>query len=335
MKRILIIRFSSIGDIVLCSPVLRNLKNQFPNIEIDVLTKKDFAFVWDKNPHISRILSWDIAEDMTIWKQAPYDYILDLHNNLRSQLVKIRRWDCPSITISKQNFAKFLLVAFKRPLITIKPIYSRYAQMLEILGVKDDQKGLEYFGTQELVEEKLWQAEFVGLPKSYFAVALGGSFFTKQIPVKTYINFFEKAQSGENFILLGGAGDAKTAEILKEKFPNNCINLCGKLTLGQSANIVKNATVLISGDTGLAHIGAALGKPIIWIWGSTTPNLGMLSPQKPNSGSIVSMEVKGLNCRPCSKLGHSKCPKGHFKCMDHDPIQIRENLEKLSATALV
>ena len=88
MKRILIIRFSSIGDIVLCSPVLRNLKNQFPNVEIDVLTKKDFALVWDGNPHISRILSWDIAEDMNLWKQAPYDYILDLHNNLRSHISK-------------------------------------------------------------------------------------------------------------------------------------------------------------------------------------------------------------------------------------------------------
>ena len=334
MKRVLVIRFSSIGDIVLCSPVLRNLKNQFPEIQIDVLTKKEFAFVWDGNPHIHRVLNWGVPEDMSVWRNAPYDAILDLHNNLRSNKVKLRRWDCLSITLDKQNIAKWLLVVFKKTIIKIKPIHVRYAKMLEVLGIKEDGLGLEYYGVQDFLEDKLTQSEFVGLPKSYFAIALGGSFVTKQIPLKTYLRFFEKVQPGEVFVLLGGNGDKKTAEALTNKFPDNCINLCGKLTLGQSAGVLNNADVLISGDTGLAHIGAALGKSILWVWGSTSPELGMLSPVKPTGGAIISMEVEGLKCRPCSKLGHADCPKGHFKCMDHNPVLWRENLEKLTASAL-
>ena len=334
MKRVLVIRFSSIGDIVLCSPVLRNLKKQFPDLQIDVLTKKEFAFVWDKNPYIKNVLKWGVSEDVQIWKQEPYDMILDLHNNARSLRVKLRRWDCPAISVNKQNLAKWLLVTFNKPVIKIKPIHLRYAEMLRDLGITDDEMGLEYFGCEDLTDENLMSQDFDGWPKSYFAIALGGSFLTKQIPKETYFRFFETVKKGEVFILLGGSGDIAMAKSIKTKFPKNCINLCGKLTLGQSAEIVKNAKVLISGDTGLAHIGAALGKPIIWVWGSTTPELGMLSPEKPNAGSIVSMEVEGLKCRPCSKLGYTNCPKGHFKCMDHNPIQIRENLEKLSATAL-
>ena len=334
MKHILIIRFSSIGDIVLCSPVLRNLKNKFPDSKIDVLTKKEFAFVWEGNPHIENILIWGVPQDSKTWKQTSYDVIFDLHNNLRSLQVKMLRWDCPSITLDKQNFRKLLLVATKKTLLKITPIVDRYSNMLRILGIEDDRQGLDFFGLQEFEADKILPSGFNQLPKSYYALALGGSFATKQIPLKTYLKFFKETEHEVPFVLLGGGADTHLAESLEREFPDCFINLCGKLTLGQSAWVVKNAAVLISGDTGLAHIGAALGVNILWIWGSTTPQLGMMSPCKPEMGELISMEVLGLSCRPCSKLGHHKCPKKHFKCMDHNSVLWRENLEKLSASAL-
>ncbi len=330
MQRVLIIRFSSIGDIVLCSPVLRNLKNKFPDLKIDVLTKKDFAFVWEGNPHIHKILKWGDSEDTQVWKQAPYELILDLHNNLRSRRVKIARWDCPSLTLNKQNFRKMLFVAFKKPILKIKPIVERYADMLNLLGIEDDHLGLDFYGVQKFENDKTRSVGFDALPETYIAIALGGSFATKQIPLKTYRRFFNHAEAKGPFVLLGGSGDMSTAEALTTEFPNKCINLTGKLTLGQSAWVVQKAQVLCSGDTGLAHIGAALGVPILWIWGNTTPDFGMLSPVNPHNGAIRSMEIPDLKCRPCSKLGYPECPKKHFQCMDHDPQLWFENLEKLS-----
>ncbi len=332
MKRVLIIRFSSIGDIVLCSPVLRNLKNKFPDLKIDVLTKKEFAFVWEGNPYIENILKWGDLEDTSIWKQATYDVILDLHNNIRSLRVKMTRWDCPSIALDKQNFRKMLLVAFKKPVFKIKSIVERYADMLNMLGIEDDQLGLDFYGVQEFEENTNLSKGLANLPETYSAIALGGSFATKQIPLKTYRRFFTSAGAKGPYILLGGNGDKATADALTEEFPAKCINLTGKLTLGQSAWVVKNAQVLCSGDTGLAHIGAALGVPILWIWGNTTPEFGMLSPVKPNKGAIISMEISNLKCRPCSKLGYPECPKKHFQCMDHPPQLWLENLEKLSGS---
>ena len=332
MKHILIIRFSSIGDIVLCSPVLRNLKNKFPNSKIDVLTKKEFSFVWEGNPYIENILIWGVPQDSKTWKQTSYDVILDLHNNLRSLQVKMFRWDCPSITLDKQNFRKLLLVATKKTLLKITPIVERYANMLRVLGIEDDRQGLDFFGIQEFEEDKILSSGFNQLPKPYYALALGGSFATKQIPLKTYIRFFKETKHDVPFVLLGGGADTQMAESLEREFPDRFINLCGKLTLGQSAWVVKNAAVLISGDTGLAHIGAALGVKILWIWGNTSPKLGMQSPIKSSTGKIISMEVEGLSCRPCSKLGFSECPQKHFKCMDHDPRVWLENLEKLSGS---
>ena len=117
--------------------MLRNLKNKFPDSKIDVLTKKEFAFVWEGNPHIENILIWGVPQYSKTWKQTSYDVIFDLHNNLRSLQVKMLRWDCPSITLDKQNFRKLLLVATKKTLLKITPIVDRYSNMLRILGIED------------------------------------------------------------------------------------------------------------------------------------------------------------------------------------------------------
>ena len=327
VKRVLLIRFSSIGDIVLCSPVLRNLKTQFPELHIDVLTKNSFAPVWKNNPFIDKLLIWEDPESSQTWKYESYDLIIDLHNNLRSRRVKWIRWDCPNISISKENFKKMGLVWTKNTNFSATPITSRYDNLLKSIGISTDNFGLDFYGIDSLPEN-------VNLPNRFYAIALGGSYKTKQVPTEKYLEFLGTQNGDIPFVLLGGKADVSTAKQIKSKFPDMCIDLCGILSLGASANVVNRCVVLISGDTGLAHIGAALGKSVMWIWGSTSPKLGMMSPQKPNGGEMISMEVQGLNCRPCSKLGYAECPKGHFKCMDHNPRLWLENLEKLTASAL-
>lgn len=325
MKHILVIRFSSIGDIVLCSPVLRALKKAYPEAQIDVLTKPNFAMVWQGNPNVNRILIWGNADDTRIWKQHPYDIIIDLQANLKSARVKLVRWDCPNIQFDKQNGRKLLLVLTKNPRFAVSPINHRYAQLMHLLGICTDDLGLDFFNTEAIPEE-------IKLPSAYHVLVLGGSYATKQIPTLKILAFFATLKPNERFVLLGGDKEMLAAAEIQQQFPDAVINLCGILRLGQSTKVISTSRVVVTGDTGLAHIAAALGKPILWIWGNTSPELGMQSPVKISGSPIVSMEVKGLSCRPCSKLGFHECPKKHFECMNHDPDLWRENLEKLNAS---
>jgi ADP-heptose:LPS heptosyltransferase len=125
-------------------------------------------------------------------------------------------------------------------------------------------------------------------------------------------------------VLLGGPEDASRAFEICEQAGTHVFNSCGKFTLDQSAYLVKMAQQIITHDTGLMHIAAAFNKPIISVWGNTVPEFGM-SPYKTIRSIIV--EVDHLNCRPCSKIGHQKCPLGHFRCMrDIDIPSIIENI---------
>ena len=97
--------------------------------------------------------------------------------------------------------------------------------------------------------------------------------------------------------------------------PSTVVNVCGRLSLHQSASLVRQSAVVLTHDTGLMHIAAALRKPIVSVWGSTVPKLGMY-PFYPDGMDLnTSIEVMGLRCRPCSKIGYERCPKGHFRCM--------------------
>lgn len=325
LKHILIIRFSSIGDIVLCSPVLRALNKAYPEAQIDVLTKPNFAMVWQGNPYVNRILVWANSDDTKIWKQQPYDLIVDLHGNMRSATVKLIRWDCPSIRFDKQNWRKFLLVRTKNIRFAASPINHRYAKLIYSLGIEKEEAGLDFFNLEAVPEE-------TKLPSAYHVLVLGGSYATKQIPTLKILDFFATLEANISFVLLGGDKEMQAADIIQKQFPDTVINLCGTLRLGQSAEVISQSRVVVTGDTGLAHIAAALGKPILWIWGSTSPELGMQSPVKSAGAALISMEVGGLSCRPCSKLGFHECPQKHFDCMNHDPNLWRQNLEKLNAS---
>jgi ADP-heptose:LPS heptosyltransferase len=327
MKKILIIRFSSIGDIVLCSPVLRNLSSAFPGVQIDVLTKPAFISLWEKNPFVHRTLVWGNGSDKAHWKSTSYDIIIDLHNNTRSAWVKCLRWDCPNVTVDKQNWKKLWYVWTKSKRFAADSLMSRYQSLLHRLSIATDNMSLDFFGETDRGLDK-------SIKTPYIALVLGGSFKTKQVPLHKWKEFLELYDAPYPLVLLGSQKELELAEVLEKEFPNTAINLCGKLNLMESAANIKSALVVVSGDTGLGHIAAAWGKPLLWIWGNTTPELGMLPPLKSFDHLLIQMEVEGLNCRPCSKLGHDKCPKKHFQCMNHSAHIWKQNLEKLIGSGL-
>jgi len=312
--KFLIIRFSSIGDIVLTSPVVRCLKTQFPDVEVHFLTKKRNADLLQANPHIDQIqlLEDSLSDTIQRLKTENYDYIIDLHNNLRSLNVKLRL-KAKSYSFNKLNLRKILLTRFKLDTMPGGHIVDRNLETLRPFNIVNDGKGLDHFIP---VEDEFSLSE---LPDSFrngfVALVLAGTYTTKRMPVAKYRKLI--SESNIPFVLLGGKGERVSAASILEWNTGNVLDFTGKLRINQSASLVKNATLVIANDTGLMHIAAAFHKKILSVWGNTSPELGMY-PYLPGEGSEI-LEVKGLPCRPCSKLGYHECPKKHFRCMNDIP----------------
>ncbi len=317
MTKILVLRFSSIGDIVLTTPVVRALKQQLPAARVHYATKYSFRSLVEPNPYIDRVhyLRENLPALITELQAEKFDYVVDLHRNLRTSIIKFRL-KVPGKSFAKLNFRKWLLVHFKVNTLPPVHIVDRYLAAASKLGVTNDGLGLDYFilAAEEVALSSLPLTHQQG----YYAFAIGAQHSTKRLPTERIIEVCTKIKAP--VILLGGKEDAAAAEEIASFFQNRTTNneqrttiynACGKYTLNQSASLVKQAIAVFSHDTGLMHIAAAFKKKIYSIWGNTVPEFGMY----PYKTDFEVFERPNLYCRPCSKIGYRKCPQGHFKCM--------------------
>ena len=313
MHKILLIRFSSIGDIVLTTPVIRCLKTQLKNTEIHYLTKKKFVSLIENNPYVDKIYSIDknTREVTKALKKEKYTHIIDLHKNLRSMRIKLLL-NKNSSSYKKLNIKKWMTVNFKMNQLPDIHIVDRYMNTIHFLSVINDGKGLDYFIPQKDI------VLLTELPAShqngYIAFVIGAKHYTKQLPAEKISSICKKIN--QPVVLLGGKEDFEKGKEIQDsrfKIQDLVFNACGKYNLNQSSSLIRQARKVITHDTGLMHIAAAFKKEIISVWGNTVPQFGMY-PYLPGEGSKI-VEVKTLSCRPCSKIGYKKCPKKHFKCM--------------------
>jgi ADP-heptose:LPS heptosyltransferase len=310
---VLIVRFSSIGDIVLTSPVLRCLKQQ-TGAEVHFLTKRRFAATVAHNPYVDRL--WTIEREVTEVSaklaRIGFTHILDLHGNLRSLRIRshlraaalLRGRRPPRVsTFNKLNLRKALLTRFGIDRMPELHIVDRYLATARGLGVRHDGKGLDYF---------IDDTERVAPPyPSYVAFAIGAAHATKRLEEGQMIAIC--ASIDHPIVLLGGPGEAELGDRIAAT-GDRVTNACGAYSLNGSADLVRQSAVVITHDTGLMHIAAAYRKRIVSVWGNTVPAFGMY-PYLPEGPGAARHEVSGLNCRPCSKIGYSACPRGHFRCM--------------------
>lgn len=320
IKRILVVRFSSIGDIVLTTPVLRCIKKQYPDVELHYFTKKGFAGMMEANPYVDKvhILGEQLSESINALRALQFDVLIDLHHNLRTLRVKRALQVKHTYSFPKLNIEKWLYVRLKWNKMPPISIVQRYLEAAKPIGVEDDGQGLDFF----IPEEQ--EVDLGLLPSShqqgYVAAVVGGSFATKQFPANRWKALI--ARLAQPIVLLGGPEDNELAAQIAAEFPNQVFNACGKFKLMQSADLVRKARVVISNDTGLMHIAAAFQKPLVSLWGNTTPWLGMYpyygghTLNDDMSALSFIAENKHLSCRPCSKIGYNSCPKKHFKCMN-------------------
>jgi len=313
--KFLIIRFSSIGDIVLTTPVIRNLRKKFPAATIHFLTKKKFASLISSNPYVDKVLQLegDLDEIISELRSENYDHIIDLHNNLRTFRIKNSLRKVPSHTFRKLNFKKWIYTNFKINLMPKEHIVDRYLATLKSFGVINDRLGLDFFiPKNEAIKES-------DLPFShshgFIAIVIGAAHYTKKLPVEKIKELAEKIEFP--IVLLGGKEDYENGEIIAQSDSVKIYNACGKFSLNESADILRKSTLVISHDTGLMHIAAAFKKNILSVWGNTVPSFGMV----PYKTDYTVFQVNKLLCRPCSKTGFPSCPLGHFRCMNDQPIE--------------
>jgi ADP-heptose:LPS heptosyltransferase len=321
--KFLVIRFSSIGDIVLTTPVVRCLKKQRPDAVIHYLIKPQFRAVMEHNPYIDKLhfLQQDWENMIEELKEEKFDHVIDLHNNLRTLRIK-RALKLPSQSFNKLNFEKFIFVKLKW---NVMPkglhIIDRYMETVKPFNVYNDGEGMDYFIPKE--EE----VPLDDIPTShqfgFISIVIGASFYTKKLPVYKLQELCSKID--HPIILLGAKEEYLEGEEVRKVDPVKIYNACGKFSLNESADLARKSKLIIAHDTGLMHIGAALKKPVIAVWGSTTPSFGMV----PYYGKKYLMnhahpyddvQVHKLWCRPCTKMGRNKCPQGHFKCMKNIDI---------------
>lgn len=317
-EKILIIRLSSIGDIVLSTPLIRVLRKKFPSTQIDFIVKKEFSELLKFNPHLTNLIEFDTSKGFKellklkgqVLKEK-YDLIIDIHNNLRS--VFLRTFSGAKVLkVNKRVFKRFLLVKFKINLYkNTTPVAQKYIETVSQLSIKNDNQGLELFVPNDVIDIAKDKINF-SESERYIAIAPSAKHETKRWLPERFAELGDRLMEKFNtkIILMGGKEDIQRCKVVESMMKNKPINICGKTSLLESAGILSICEMLITNDSGLMHIGSAMKIKVVAIFGSTVKEFGF-SPY----GTKSIIVEKPIPCRPCSHIGRDKCPKEHFKCM--------------------
>ncbi|MEM7367231.1 MAG: glycosyltransferase family 9 protein [Bacteroidota bacterium] len=301
------------GDIVLTTPVIRSIKRAHPNWELHFLTKPAYQDLLIHNPYIDHLhlLEDQFGKQIGRLREEAFDYLIDLHNNLRTLRLRLGL-RIPTTTFNKQNLAKYKMVRFKKRKLVISHIVQRYGECLNRLEVELDEEGLDLFLPDDLnrwAKGQLSEAHCLADAEKCLAVVLGATFATKRWIPEYFAQTIEGLQ--RPVLLLGGKDARAEADIILEKLHVPVFDAVGKFDLLKSAALLRQCQEVLTHDTGFMHIAAAFGMKTYSLWGSTVPELGMTPYKTPHR----LIENKELGCRPCSKIGFDRCPKGHFRCM--------------------
>ncbi|MFH0920283.1 MAG: glycosyltransferase family 9 protein [Fibrobacterota bacterium] len=325
MDKILVVRLSSLGDVLLTTLTVRALARRFPNAQIDFLTKKAYAPLLASNPRLQNVLTLNSGSLFEIFQLrravSGYDLIVDLHKNLRSLLitgaqllptvVRTRKW-----TLKRRLLTWLKLNLFK----DTQSVAERYLETVRGFGVVDDGQGLEFLPSDDDTREATAIFERHGMGKGEaVALAPGAKWYTKRWPVEKYEALI-RMMPDERFIVLGDAGDAEAGERLQAAAPERVVNLAGTTGLGVSGALLKRCRALLTHDTGLMHLACAAHVPVVAIFGSTVRTFGFF----PFRARARVLEID-LPCRPCTTLGTHRCKLGTLECLQGIAVEAAAN----------
>ncbi len=311
MKKILVVRFSSIGDVIITTPILKSLRGRYPEAQIDYLTKHQFVCLIQHNPDLDHAIGYNpaVMSLKSLKKQLQaegYDLLIDLHNSLRTRYLRVGLAST-TMVYGKPYLRRWLLTRFGVNLLRhAKPIYQRYYQACSGLGLQEHCNYFVHFSSCDAQSVANYTSG-----KKPILISLSAAHATKKWSVENFAQLIDKLPD-EQIIILGGEKEKQEADDLKKLCVNSdkIIDLSGELNLLQTAALMKNAKLLLCHDSGLLHLAQSQLLPCVAIFGCTTRDLGFF-PIRDNC-QVVQVE---LSCRPCTAKGLPDCPRGHFNCM--------------------
>ena len=329
---ILLVRFSAIGDILLLTPLVRALRRKYPDARLTVVTRAGFAPLLERNPRISEVIGWDPLTSMADLgrrlRGLEFTHRLDLHDSVRSRML---RWHTGGAwtTYPKHRLARAALIHTHRDLYRDRrPVAERYFDAAGALEVTPDGGSLEMFLSRTDLEaaEGFLAARGLARSRQLIAVAPGAAHFTKRWPTHHWIALVRRlVEAGNDVIVLGGPQDLAIGEAVAAAGGEFAASAAGAFDLPGSAALLKRTRALVSGDTGLMHLAAAVETPVIALFGPTVEQFGFF-PYRAKSAVLQ----RELSCRPCSTHGGPRCPLKHHRCLqDLQPGDVLEALRRL------
>jgi heptosyltransferase-2 len=329
--RVLCVRFSSIGDVLLTTPLVRALHRRHPDAELYFVTKHALAPLVVENPNLNKVIELapneritDLARRLRALRPT---HGLDLHGSLRSATLRILV-PCQWSGYSKRKLTRTALIAAKINMYGKHvPVPERYFGAARALDVHPDGGPPEFFlapATRERIAR--WLADR-GLDRQPFAaLAPGAAHATKRWPTRHWRALAEQLRTlGYGLVALGGVDDRQLA---KELGPPPAIhNAAGEFTLQETGACLARAAVLVSGDTGVMHMATGVGTRVVALFGPTVELFGFY----PYASRAEVLE-RELSCRPCSAMGSERCPLGHHRCLEEIfPDQVAAAVQRLVA----
>ncbi len=331
MLRVLCVRFSSIGDVLLTTPLVRALHRRHPDAELYCVTKRAMAPLIVENPHLTKVIELEPDERITDLarrlRSLRPTHGLDLHGSLRSAALRLLV-PCQWSGYSKRKFARTLLISAKINIYGKHvPVPERYFEAARALDVHPDGGPPEFF-LAPAARERIgrWLAERALDRQPFAALAPGAAHATKRWPIRHWRALAEQLKTmGYGLVALGGPGGGDRE--LANELGAGVHNAAGEFTLQETGACLARAAVLVSGDTGVMHMATGVGTRVVALFGPTVELFGFF----PYAGRAVVLE-RDLGCRPCSAMGTERCPLGHHRCLEEIvPDQVAAAVQRLVA----
>lgn len=320
-EKILLLRFSSLGDIIMTTAMVRCVRKRFPDAQIDMVVRSDYLDLIRHNPHLNQKIGLDRKLGMSGLRALikkinaePYDLIYDAHFSLRTRLMMPWLSALDKVSYEKHYLRRALALTFKLKLLDTKRMLERFIEPLAEFGVQYDGKGPEVFVSEEARKSAFSRFPELSLPKT----PLVGLIPSAQWPGKRWppLRFREVAQSflkdtATRLVVFGGREDTFCSEIVKDLPAERVTNTQGKLSILEAAAVIEKCQLVVANDTGLMHIADGVGVPSVLILGPTSAEMGCL----PFHPQALILE-ENLWCRPCSKNGQAPCIQGKRVCLE-------------------
>jgi lipopolysaccharide heptosyltransferase II len=317
-NNILIVRFSSIGDILLTTPLVRAIRERHPDSRITFVVREDMADTIRHNKRIDEVVTWRRGSSLgdLAWqlREQEWTHRLDLHCSLRSYRLRRMiggRWR----GYSKHRFRRKMIIMSHGSMGgALAPVAERYFAAARDLDVTPDGGPPEFFSSPEgeARAAAILAQHQLGVDRPFIALAPGAAHFTKRWPEYHWIDMVQKIGADRDFIVLGGKAEETMAATIADaaKGSGRAVSIAGRVSHDVNGALLRRAELLISGDTGLLHLASAVGTRVVGIYGPTVEAFGFF----PYQADFTAVQ-HDLPCRPCSTQGGPKCPKGHHNCL--------------------